>query len=235
MIADVQDDKGRAVAATIDGTYVRCDITDSAAVQDLIEGVASDHGSVDVVVANAGIAPTPKAMHTIDDDEWQLMMRVNGFGTFSTCKFAVRQMLKQESGGVILANSSVCGMTGHSGSTSYNFTKAGIISLTKTVAVEYRKKRIRMNCICPNTTNTELVRNYVEHCTDEVKESLMSLNPVPGMIQPSHVASVAAMLCAPNEYLTGVAVPIDGGYLAAAPTYKLYDYVALAEAQSGSE
>lgn len=231
VIADVQDDLGRSVAARIGGSYVRCDVSDSVAIRDLIQGVAVSHGSVDVVVANAGIAPAPKAMHVITDDEWDQVMLVNAFGTFATCKYAVRQMLKQESGGVILATSSVCGLNGHSGTAHYNFTKAGIVSLTKTIAVEYRNKRVRMNCICPSTTETPLVQAFVESCPSELRDMVTNINPVPGLMQPSHVAAVAAMLCAPNEFLTGVALPIDGGYLAAAPTYKLTDYVALAETE----
>lgn len=234
VIADIMDEQGRKVADSLGGSFVHCDISDSSAVESLFKGVAAAHGSVDVVVANAGIAPVPKAMHAITDEDWHKMLLINGFGTFATCKHAVRQMLKQEAGGVILAMASVCGMNGHSGTASYNFSKAGIISLTKTIAIEYRKRNIRMNCICPSTTETPLVKAFVESesCAPEMRKALQNVNPVPGLIQPSHVGQAAAMLCAPNKYVTGVAMPIDGGYLACAPTYSLADYVTMAEEEN---
>jgi len=229
VIADMLDEQGRKVADSVGGSFVHCDVSDSSSVESLITGVAATHGSVDVVVANAGIAPVPKAMHTISDEEWHKMILINGFGTFATCKHAVRQMLKQEHGGVILGMASVCGMNGHTGTAAYNFTKAGIVSLTKTTAIEYRKRNIRMNCLCPTTTETPLVKTFIKNFPPELADNFRKINPVPGLMQPSHVAQAAAMLCAPNKFLTGVAMPIDGGYLACAPTYMLTDWVTMAE------
>jgi len=231
IVADIKEDMGRSLASAIGGDFVHCDVTEPEQVQSLMEGAAATHGSVDVVVANAGIAPPrgPMPVHAVSDEDWLKIQQINGFGVFLTCKHALRQMLKQESGGVLLGMGSVCGMTGHGGTSPYNFTKAGIIGLTKTIATEYRNTNIRMNCLCPNTTDTPLVRAFLEQTTQEVKDQFNSLSPVPGMIQASHVGHVAAMLCSENKFLTGVVVPIDGGYTAANPNYKSTDYVALAQ------
>lgn len=231
VVADVKEKEARRVAEEIDGSFMYCDITVADDVEQLIEGVAETLGSVDVVVANAGLAPAPMAVHTIEDYDWHQMMMVNGFGTFLTVKHALRQMLRQKNGGVILGMGSVTGMLGHSGTASYNFTKAGIISLTKTVAIEYAKRNIRMNCLCPSTTGTDKVRDFVMQLPPEIQGDLLNLNPVPGLVQPSDVGQAAAMLCAPSPYLTGVVLPIDGGFTSCAPTYTRTDYVAVSEEQ----
>lgn len=220
IVADVQEELGAEVAKSVGGEFVPCDITDAKAVQQIIEGAASRHGSVDVVVASAGTVHVPKPTHVLSLEEWESVNKVNGFGTFVTVKYALTQMLKQPEGGVILAMSSVCGMTGHGGTSAYNFTKAGIISLTKTVACEYREKNIRMNCILPNTCETPMVIEYLKNTDDATRALFYKFSPVPGLIQPSHVAEGAAFLCSPNKFLTGVALPVDGGYLAAAPSYE---------------
>jgi len=220
VVVDIKGEMGKNVAKTIDGEFLYCDVTDAKSVQNTMETVASRHGSVDVVVANAGVVTPPTAVHAITDETWKKVNDVNGFGTFLTVKHSLRQMLKQPNGGVILGLSSVCGVTGHSGTSPYNFAKAGIISLTKTVAIEYRKHNIRMNCLCPATSDTPMVRIFLEHSPPKTKELLFNLSPVPGLIESSHVAQAAVFLCSPNKYVTGVALPVDGGYLSAYPHYK---------------
>jgi len=232
IVADVKEELGAEVAESIAGEFVPCDITDAKRVQQVIEGAASRHGSLDVVVACAGNVHAPAPTHALSLEEWESVNKVNGFGTFVTVKYALTQMLKQPEGGVILAMSSVCGATGHGGTCAYNFAKAGIVSLTKTVACEYREKNIRMNCILPNVCETPMVIDFLKH-TDEATRALFhKFSPVPGLIQPSHVAEGAAFLCSPsNKFLTGVALPVDGGYLAAAPSYENRpDYLKLLEA-----
>jgi len=219
IVADLhsQGDKGEQLAESLNGHFVECDVTNSQSVQAMYTAVAAKHGSVDVVVANAGVVCPQQPTHTLPDEQWERVSTVNGFGFFLTIKYALQQMLKQETGGVLLGMSSVAGLGGHNGLAPYVFTKHGVVGVTKSVAAEYATHNIRMNCINPGGCDTEMLRDFIKTSPDPVamQAALYSSNPVPGVIHPDAVGDAAVYLCSStNCWVTGVALPVDGGYLA---------------------
>ena len=212
-----QADKGQQLAEALNGHFVECDVTKSHSVQAMFKTVVADYGSVDVVVANAGVVCPQQPTHTLPDEQWERVSAVNGLGFFLTIKYALQQMLVQENGGVLLGMSSVAGLGGHDGLAPYVFTKHGVVGVTKSVAAEYGAHNIRMNCINPGACETEMVSEFIKSSPDPAATlaGLNSLNPVPGVIQPEAVGDAAVYLCSPtNRWVTGVALPVDGGYLA---------------------
>lgn len=219
IVADVQGqaDKGQALAAALNGHFIECDVTQSQSVQDMFKSVVAEHGSVDVVVANAGVACPQQPTHTMPDEQWERVSAVNGLGFFLTIKYALQQMLVQETGGVLLGMSSVAGLGGHDGLAPYVFTKHGVVGVTKSVAAEYASRGIRMNCINPGACATEMLTEFIQSSPDPaaMQAALDNLNPVPGVIHPDAVGDAAVFLCAStNRWVTGFAMPVDGGYLA---------------------
>ncbi|HET9109659.1 MAG TPA: SDR family oxidoreductase [Ktedonobacterales bacterium] len=190
------------------------DVTDEAAVAALVDATVTEHGKLDIMVANAGIG-TFGPIANLSLEDWQRVLDVNLTGVFLCAKYAFRAM--QESGGVILATASVAGMEGTPNLGAYGPAKAAVIQFVKTVALEGARHNIRANALCPVWTNTPLVDALVAGASDPQRgrERLSRMVPLGRLGQPEDVANVAAFLASDEAaFLSGIAVPIDGGHTA---------------------
>ena len=193
---------GRALA-------VGMDVGDAGQVRDFVDRVVSELGRLDVMFANAGIAHSaPFLEHP--EAEWHRVLRVNLSGVFFCCQAAARQMVRQ-GGGRIIATASINGFRGVENLVGYNVAKAGVIELTKTLAVELAKHHIAVNAIAPAQIDTRLTRSLPE----EARRRRVDRIPMGRFGEPEEVARAALFLASDDaSYVTGHTLAVDGGYLA---------------------
>jgi len=220
VIADLQDDAGadtvkQIVSAGGVAEYHHVDVTSVEQVSALVQGIASRYGSLDGAFNNAGIeGPGAKAVK-VDMDDWDRVVEVDLKSVFICIKVEVEQMLKQENGGSIVNTASIAGLIGLQGSTAYNAAKHGVIGLTKTVALEYARKNIRVNAVCPGFIDTPMWDRTTAG-NDRLREALQSMVAIGRTAKPSELAEAPLWLLSDrSSYVTGIALPVDGGYTAA--------------------
>jgi NAD(P)-dependent dehydrogenase (short-subunit alcohol dehydrogenase family) len=194
------------------------DVRDEGAIAGLVDTVVAEHGRLDVVVNYAGVAGGGP-VHLVDGDEWDRVLAVNLKGTFLVNKHALRPMLEQKSGSIINI-ASVEGLQGTEGGSSYNASKAAVVMLTKNMAIDYGRVGIRVNAICPGFIDTPMFRAVMgsEHMAkfrDEYRDDHM----LGRFGRPEEIAAAALFLASDDaSFVTGVALPVDGGYLAGTRT-----------------
>jgi len=193
---------GRALA-------VGMDVGDAGQVRDFVDRVVTELGRLDVMFANAGIAHSaPFLEHP--EAEWHRVLRVNLSGVFFCCQAAARQMVRQ-GGGRIIATASINGFRGVENLVGYNVAKAGVIELTKTLAVELAKHHIAVNAIAPAQIDTRLTRSLPE----EARRRRVDRIPMGRFGDVDEVARAALFLASDDaSYVTGHTLAVDGGYLA---------------------
>jgi NAD(P)-dependent dehydrogenase (short-subunit alcohol dehydrogenase family) len=198
------------------GTAVACDVVNAAQVAGVLEGVERTEGRLDVLVNNAGIAHVGTIEQTSEDD-FDRLYRVNVKGVFLCSQAAVPIMLRR-GGGVILNMASIASLIGIPDRFAYSMSKGAVLTMTKSIAVDYVKQNIRCNCICPARIHTPFVDQYVTKNypgrEDEVLRQLSDYQPVGRMGTAEEVANLALYLCSDEaSFITGQAYPIDGGVL----------------------
>jgi NAD(P)-dependent dehydrogenase (short-subunit alcohol dehydrogenase family) len=191
------------------------DVTNEDAVAGAVGQAVSQWGKLDVLIANAGIgAPAPIARLKLED--WERVLAVNLTGVFLCVKHAFAAM--QDTGGVILATASVAGMGGTPGLGAYGPSKAAVIQLMQTVALEGVRYGIRANAICPVWAQTPLVDAFVAHARsgpDQAKAQMAAAIPIGRLARPDEIAAAAVFLASDDAaFVTGVAFPVDGGMTA---------------------
>jgi len=220
IIADVQDKQGDETVSLIKdngGTaeYHHVDVTQYQEVRDVIQGVVDRYNSIDGAFNNAGIEGPAVKILDYPSDEWERVLRVNLTGVFNCIKCQIEQMLTQESGGNIVSTASVAGLTGFAGSASYNASKHGVVGLTKTVALEYASRGIRVNAVCPGFIETPMLDRLTGDENNKIRDKMLGRVPMKRIAQPSEIGeAVAWLLSEKSSYMTGVAMPVDGGWIA---------------------
>lgn len=213
IVADIAD-TGQAVADAIGGTFIRVDVADPASVERLIQTTVARHGKLDILVNNAGITGKQASIAESSVDNWRRVLSVNLDGVYYGLKFGLPVL---SDGGAVLNMSSVCGMVAFENIAAYNASKAGVLHLTRTAAVEYASRRIRVNALCPTLAITPMVEQFIESAKDPeaFRQNLELLNPLRGTPRPEEIARAALFLVSDDaRFITGVALPIDGGYTA---------------------
>jgi meso-butanediol dehydrogenase / (S,S)-butanediol dehydrogenase / diacetyl reductase len=185
---------------------IRADVADGAAVRAAFAQVDNELGGVDVLVANAGIS-VRKPFLEIEESDWQRVLDVNLTGVFFCAQEAARRMVAA-GGGVILMTASTNGLTGHPLYADYNASKAGVILLARTMALELAP-RVRVNAVCPGYVLTPMQRaEYSDEMLAEVNAGI----PLGRHASPDEIASLYAYLASDEGgYFTGAVISIDGG------------------------
>jgi 3-oxoacyl-[acyl-carrier protein] reductase len=213
-LCDVQADAVETVAREIrerggKALAMGVDVGDAGQVQAFVDRVVAEHGRLDVMFANAGIAHSaPFLEHP--EAQWHRVLRVNLTGVFLCCQAAARQMVKQ-GGGRIIAVASINGFRGVENLVGYNAAKAGVIELTRTMAVELAEHGITANAIAPAQIDTRLTRGL----PDDARQRRVERIPMGRFGEPEDVAKAALFLASDDaSYVTGHTLAVDGGYLA---------------------
>jgi NAD(P)-dependent dehydrogenase (short-subunit alcohol dehydrogenase family) len=214
-LGDVEAAGAEQVAGEIRGRggktlAMALDVGDSAQVNTFVERIANEHGRLDVMVANAGIAHSaPFLEHP--EAQWQRVLRVNLTGVFLTCQAAARQMVKQGGGGRIVTIASINAFRGVENLVGYNAAKAGVTELTRTMAVELAQHGITANAIAPAQIDTRMTQTLPE----EARQRRVERIPLGRFGEPEDIAKAALFLASDDaRYVTGHTLAVDGGYLA---------------------
>jgi NAD(P)-dependent dehydrogenase (short-subunit alcohol dehydrogenase family) len=217
-LTDINDQTLRAAtdeltAAGHQAIGIPCDVSDESQVAAMLERTVSEFGRLDMAFNNAGIQAPPT---DAADEPAELFDRVNAInlrGVWACMKHELRQMRTQGTGAIV-NNSSLGGLVGLPGRAAYHASKHGVIGLTKSAALEYAPRGIRINAICPGTIETPMVTDMLASGELNMDEALAS-QPIARLGQASEMAAAVLWLCSPGaSFVLGVALPVDGGYVA---------------------
>ena len=186
---------------------LKFDISQKEKIEEFIESATKDlGGSLDGIVNNAGITQDNLAIR-MSSDEWQKVIDINLTSTFLMSKFAIKKMLKNKSGKIINITS-VVGHTGNLGQANYTASKAGIIAMSKSLAIEYAKKNININCISPGFIKTAMT----DKIDDKFKEVIISKIPSARLGEPEDIANAVLFLSSDqSNYINGETLHVNGG------------------------
>lgn len=194
--------------------FDRLDVTDEAGVAALVASVVRDQGRLDAVVNSAGVAGGGPA-HLVPLDDWERVLRVNLTGTFLVCKHAVVPMMEQGSGSIVNV-ASIEGIEGTEGGSSYNASKGAVVIFTKNMAIDYGRRGVRVNCICPGFIDTPLFRSVMDSPgMATVRERYREEHKLGRFGRPEEIAGAALFLVSDDSsFVTGHALVVDGGFTA---------------------
>ena len=219
VLADI--DEGALRAAT-DGltsaghqvTGVTCDVADEAQAAAMVEHAVATSGRLDMAFNNAGVQVPPSDAADELAENFDRVHAINLRGVWASMKHELRQMREQGSGAIVNC-SSLAGLVGLPRAASYHATKHGVIGLTRSAALEYAPRGIRINAVCPGTIDTPMVAAMLEGQADAMKERMRDQQPIGRMGSSDEIAAAVLWLCSPGaSFVIGVALPVDGGFTA---------------------
>jgi len=185
---------------------LKFDISDHTKIEEFVENVSSQLTGLDVLINNAGINMDNLSLR-MNELEWKKVIDINLGSTFLMCKYAIKKMLKSKYGRIINITS-VVGHTGNLGQSNYAASKAGIIGMSKSLAIEYAKKNITINCVSPGFIKSKMTDNIVE----SVKAVLTSRIPMAKLGTGEDVSNCVAFLSSDQaSYITGETIHVNGG------------------------
>jgi len=244
VVADIVEDTGRETAERIEdaggnATFVEVDVSDPASVERMVEVAVETYGSLDFAHNNAGILTDFVEVTGIDEADWDRIIDVNLKGIWTCLKAELPVMLDQGDGAIV-NTASEAGLVGMGGLSSYSASKHGVVGLTKSVALEYASRGIRVNAIAlgPTKTNIQsgllggssgssrsfldrvkeaitLIRTAIRTLRADYDTSAMRDVPMDRIADPEEMAGAVAFLCSSDaSYITGHTIPVDGGQAA---------------------
>ncbi|UZD67478.1 SDR family oxidoreductase [Marinobacter sp. AN1] len=219
VVSDVAEPEGQAVAADIaeqggDAMFIPCDVSRAGEVRGLIQRIIDTHGRLDCAFNNAGIDVEDSKLADGSEETFDRLMDVNVKGVWLCMKHEIEAMLNQPGGGVIVNTASVAGLGAAPKMAVYSASKHAVIGLTKSAAVEYARKGIRVNAVCPAVIDTDMFRRAAA-ADPRKREGAMNMHPVGRLGQADEIAQAVLYLCSEGAgFSTGVALPVDGGYTA---------------------
>jgi NAD(P)-dependent dehydrogenase (short-subunit alcohol dehydrogenase family) len=218
VVADYNTEGGDRTVKTINeaggaALFHAADVSNPQNVEALIKKVVESYGRLDCAFNNAGIegefATTPKCSM----ENWQRVISINLTGVFLCMKYEIEQMLKN-GGGAIVNTASAAGLVGLAGSSAYVAAKHGVAGLTKTAALEFARKGIRVNAVCPGFIRTPMVERGLDKGMVS-EDQIIAAEPMHRMGKPEEIAEAVLWLCSEaSSFVTGLPMPIDGGYVA---------------------
>ena len=215
-LSDVHENAVRSaaeelVAAGHKAIAVRCNVADEAEVAAMVEQTVSTFGRLDAAFNNAGIQSPAMEMADVSGEEFERVNGINLRGVWNCMKYELRQMREQGNGSIV-NNSSIGGLIGIAGRAAYHASKHGVIGLTKSAALEYASRGIRINAVCPGTIDTPMVADMLAKEPDAMKDIFKDL-PIGRLGRPEEIAAAVLWLCSPGaSFVIGHALVVDGGY-----------------------
>jgi meso-butanediol dehydrogenase/(S,S)-butanediol dehydrogenase/diacetyl reductase len=219
MIADINGEAAQTVAGSIaaeggQAAWARTDVTSSSSVEAMVQAALNRFGRVDILFNNAGIEGFGTVVDT-DENAWERIFAVHVRGTYLCSKYALPAMIEGRRGGSVVNVSSVAGLVGIRNMTAYSAAKGAILSMTRSMAVDFAQYGVRVNCVAPGTTMTPMGQRLVEGDTPEQLALRMSRYPLNRFGRPEEIANAVLFLASDeSSYATGSCLVIDGGLTA---------------------
>ncbi|KAK9938217.1 hypothetical protein M0R45_014970 [Rubus argutus] len=217
VIADVQDVKGREVAASIGSdrcTYIHCDVTDEEQVKSLVDSTVQLYGRLDVMFSNAGIgSASGQTVLELDLSGFDKVMAVNARGMAACVKYAARAMVEKGVRGSIVCTASFLAQFGTEGQTDYTMSKHAVLGLVRCASMQLSTRGVRVNCVSPGLVATPLVSKSLKVGAEELRAMMEAVYPgSTGPLTEKHVADAVVFLASEDsEFISGHNLVVDGG------------------------
>ena len=212
VLADLDEEHGRALADEAGGRFVRTDVTDPAAVGRLYETAAAAFGGIDVLFNNAGISPPEDdSILETDLDAWRRVQEVNLTSVFLCCKLGIPHLLARGGGSIINTASFVAVLGAATSQVSYTASKGGVLAMSRELGVQFARQGIRVNALCPGPVNTPLLQELFAKDPERAARRLVHV-PMGRFGEPEEIAAAAAFLASDDaSFITASTFLVDGG------------------------
>ena len=217
-VADISAKSGEATAHDIkkaggDAIFIATDVSKAADVENMVKKTAQHYGRLDYAHNNAGIDGEFVTIVSCSEQNWDHVMGVNLKSVWLGMKYQIPEMLKQGKGSIV-NTASVAAIVSFRTMGAYVASKHGVVGLTKTAALEYCRKGIRVNAVCPGVIRTSMIDSFINR-DEQVDQAMTSLEPIGRMGSPEEVANAVLWLCSDaSSFVTGIAMPVDGAMVA---------------------
>ena len=217
VVADVNEEGGRETLAQVqakggDGLFVRADMSDAGDVENAVAHALEVFGGLHMVSNNAALSAPNKPVTDLSDEEWDRCMAVTLRGVWLCMKYQL-PLIEASGGGAIVNVASVSGIRGEAFQSAYAAAKGGVINLSKTVAVEYAKRGIRVNTVCPGGINSGGMAFYLEKMP-EMRDRTLNAHAMGRLAEPREIADAVVYLCSDRaSFITGHDLVVDGGIM----------------------
>lgn len=214
VVADLDAERGKAVAGEVGGHFVHTDVTSPDAVENMVAETVAHYDRLDYAVNNAACPPDRTRIVDLDVESFRRVLDVNLTSVLLCLKYEIAQMLAQGGPAAVVNIGSIRSMRAQVGSPAYTAAKHAIIGLTRTAALEYAEAGIRVNAVCPGAIDTPMVRKARTERGESEADMAARLSLLGRLGTPEEVAQASLWLCSPaSSLVTGQALVADGGYL----------------------
>lgn len=220
VLADINEEQGLSLVKELRATktnaeFIHTDVADIGSITQLFNKIKDQFGCLDIAINNAGITGSPGRMIDINVEDWNQVFAINSTSIFLSMQHEIKMMLAQ-GGGVILNTSSIAGIRGLPNSIAYTASKHAVVGMTKTAAMEYARKNIRINAICPAFTVTKMFQpEMMDQISEGLSKKLLAQIPMKRFGDPKEIAQAMLWICSDKaSFITGQAIPVDGGVTA---------------------
>ena len=216
VVADLDPATGKAAADEVGGSFVAVDVANEEQVDALFDGVAREHGRLDIAFNNAGISPPEDDLiEATSIEAWDRVQQVNLTSVFFSCRAALRHMAPQGRGSIINTASFVAVMGSATSQISYTASKGGVLAMSRELGVQYARQGVRVNALCPGPVNTPLLQELFAKDPERAARRLVHV-PVGRFAEPEEIAAAVAFLASDDSsFVTASSFLVDGGIHAA--------------------